>query len=336
MNKIFPIRVERTVPQRYKIIEWKIHNTCNYDCSFCGINNKDGSERWFSIEKYKEGVDKIVRACKGAPFYIQFTGGEPTLYPKFIELLTYAKSRGAFTALITNGSRTIRWWQELLEANVLDSLSITYHSEQTIDYKHVSEIMNMFHSEPVEVICEITHTKDCIPQAFDAYNYLINNTGSIINLKAMSIGFYDIYSVYTHDQLQFIKEGTYKLGKNKNTKADCRIPLPFRLSSLVNITYNNGSIQRGNHQSLIKGRLNSFIGWDCNVGRDFIRIIHDKIFRGVCEIGGIIGSLNDDEINFTSDFIKCTIPSCVCFTDLSATKIRNTKTNVQIIPASQF
>ena len=51
--KIFPIKVERSKPLAYKLIEWKLHNVCNHNCSFCGPAHKDGSVRWLTLEKYK-------------------------------------------------------------------------------------------------------------------------------------------------------------------------------------------------------------------------------------------------------------------------------------------
>ena len=69
--KIFPIKVEKATQPDYKFIEWKIHNVCNHDCSFCGSRHKDGSQRWFSLEKYKEYTDKLVESCGDSPFWIQ-------------------------------------------------------------------------------------------------------------------------------------------------------------------------------------------------------------------------------------------------------------------------
>ena len=96
MNNIYPIHVKRSVPQPFKVINWKLHNVCNYSCSFCGKGNNSGNERWFTLEKYKSIVDKIAEACVGTPFYIVYTGGEPTLYPELMELLHYSKSKGAW------------------------------------------------------------------------------------------------------------------------------------------------------------------------------------------------------------------------------------------------
>lgn len=115
--KIFPIKVEKLIPKTYRFIEWKIHNVCNYNCSFCPSRHKNGSQRWFSLDQYKSYIDKLYHLCEGAPYWIQFTGGEPTLFPKLIELCQYIKSKNGLVSLISNGSRTLRWWEELKKAN---------------------------------------------------------------------------------------------------------------------------------------------------------------------------------------------------------------------------
>ena len=323
MNKVFPIRVEKAVPQRYKVIEWKIHNTCNYDCSFCASYNKDGSDKWLTLDQYKTGIDKIAKACEGTPFYIIYTGGEPTLYPGFIEMLKYSKSKGAFNILISNGSRTLRWWKELVQENCLDRLTITYHSEQTDNYKHIADVMNLFHDLPTETCCEITHTRHTIDQAFEGFHYLIENTGGVIDIKGMNINNYNIYDIYTAEQLEFIKNNTYQSGIKSSTKKITNIPLYLRMSSALAVTYNTGYKERINsHQLLLKNQKNSFTGWNCDVGKDFVRIIHDKIYRSICEVTGVVGSLNDDNISFSTDTVICDRHRCVCFTDITATKIK--------------
>ena len=39
-RKIIPIKMERAIPAKYKTVEWKLHNVCNYDCSFAGTKIK--------------------------------------------------------------------------------------------------------------------------------------------------------------------------------------------------------------------------------------------------------------------------------------------------------
>ena len=216
--KIFPIKVEKSIPMNYKFIEWKLHNVCNHNCSFCPSRHKDGSQRWFTLEKYKSYFDKLADLCEGNPYWIQFTGGEPTLFPKFIELCEYAKSKNALISLCSNGVKTLRWWKELKASKTLDTLFITYHSEQTANYFHHADILNLFLQEETTTIGHITHVKDSIDLAFKASEYLLENTGAVITMKAMMISNYDIYELYTKEQLFNILKNNWRYGKLYSNK----------------------------------------------------------------------------------------------------------------------
>ena len=71
---------------------------------------------------------------------------------------------------------------------------------------------------------------------------------------------------------------------------------------------------------LMKKQQNKFVGWDCAIGNNNMRIDHDIIYRGVCEVGGQ-RHLDDEVIGFTDDYIPCTSRECFCGTDMIATKI---------------
>ncbi len=317
--KLFPIKVEKAIATDQKFIEWKIHNVCNHDCSFCGARHKDGSQRWFSLEKYKEYTDKLVAACNGSPFWIQITGGEPTLYPDLLPLLQYMKEKGAMISLISNGSRTLRWWKELQEANVLDYLFITYHSEQTNDYQHITEVLNLFHDAPLEVVCLITHSLTSLDRAFEAREYIVANTGAVITLKSMVFNF-DIYEFYTADQLAKLKKHGWEYGALRETKGKSTLPVYHRINHTLKITYNKNFSTNIDPQLLMKKQQNKFLNWDCAIGENNMRIDHDVIYRGVCEVGGE-RHLDDAVIEFTNDYIPCTSPQCFCGTDMVAPKI---------------
>jgi organic radical activating enzyme len=318
--KIFPIKVEKAIPTDQKFIEWKIHNVCNHDCSFCGNINKDGSQRWFSLEKYKEYTDKLVETCGGSPFWIQITGGEPTLFPELIPLLKYMKSKGAMISLISNGTRTIRWWKELQEAKLLDYLFLTYHSEQTDDYQHIGEIINLFHNDPLEVVCLITHVISSLDKGFEAQKYFLNNTGAIVTLKAMMIGDYDIYSMYSKEELNKIKSEIWLAGVKRDTKAKSLLDPKYKINHTLKVTYNKGFDIKIDPQLLMKQKKNTFLGWDCNIGNNNMRVDYDIIYRGVCEVGEK-RNLNDEHINFAEGYVTCTSKDCFCGTDMIATKV---------------
>ena len=319
MKKI-PIKLERADAPEYRVIEWKIHNVCNYNCSFCFDDNKDGSVRWLSLEEYKKQFDKLYSVCDGMPYWVQLTGGEPTLYPELIELLTYIKSKGAYTSILSNGSRTIRWWKELRENNLLDVLYITHHSEQKADYKHNAEVMNLFLDSQTETICVVTHVLNSLDSAFEAYDYLIENTGAVISLKSMNIKEYDIYLMYTDSQLNKIKKSTMQSGLLRKDKILCNIPEHLQLwHTFLKVEYDDGSIEEMRAQTFLKNNRPKFKNWKCANGKYFMKLEGDKILRGVCGEGNII-NINDVGLKFQEDYITCTMDMCWCRSDLAAPK----------------
>lgn len=76
---------------------------CNLRCSFC-YAKKTGYVENETIEY--ENLKKIIDFCnEGKVGFIVFTGGEPTLYPYFIEILKYIKSKShnMIPTIATNG-----------------------------------------------------------------------------------------------------------------------------------------------------------------------------------------------------------------------------------------
>jgi len=86
------------------IIDWTVTERCNYNCLHCfhaADNNMHREE--FSREEAFRFLEE-AEAC-GVPA-IRLTGGEPTLYPYFREIVTEIRNRGMdLKTLITNGSQ---------------------------------------------------------------------------------------------------------------------------------------------------------------------------------------------------------------------------------------
>ncbi len=317
-----PVKVQPLPIPRVNFIEWQIHNVCNYACSFCGPVHSGGDKRWLGLEESKKVVDKIAEACKSKPFWLQLTGGEPTLMPDLSELLQYIKDKGGYTSMISNGSRTIRWWTEIRDRKLLDMLYITYHPEQTSDIEHVVEVIQLFHNEPVETFCLITHVKNNIQDAFDAFDYIKTNTGTVITVKAMMVYDYDIYDLYTAEQSTRLKKMNWIHGDLSSTKIKSNIPEYKKHKAKLIEIYEDGTIQLRESQSIFKDRTNVYTGWKCNIGKTTLRINVDSIYRGVCGSGGVVGHVSDNEYRFSDDFITCESSSCFCGTDMISTKYK--------------
>ncbi len=91
------INDKKLIPPHYVFITWDIHYGCNYNCTYCntpkpwnppGTWERDrdkvvypGIDKWIEIW---EDIYKRYSSCE-----IHITGGEPFIYPSFMELITH-------------------------------------------------------------------------------------------------------------------------------------------------------------------------------------------------------------------------------------------------------
>ena len=80
---------------------------CNARCPNCPYNNSTIRDTYADAMIMPESVfQKIADECGPRNAYIRISGGgEPMLHPQAVELICYAKEKGAKVGLISNGSR---------------------------------------------------------------------------------------------------------------------------------------------------------------------------------------------------------------------------------------
>ncbi len=117
--RTFGLTIEQHAMQgesKYPIgITFKPTLSCNLRCRMCSFvesgavftNPKDS----LPLETWKQVVDDVAQWKP----YIWFTGGEPTLYPHFVELVHYIKSKGMLAGVTTNGTTLLKRAEWLLE-----------------------------------------------------------------------------------------------------------------------------------------------------------------------------------------------------------------------------
>jgi len=93
-------------------VEWNLGKRCNYDCSYCPSSIHDNTSPHTDIEILKATVDKLVTL--GKPVRLSFTGGEPTVHPKFLELIKYCNHKGiSWISVTTNGTLPYEFYASL-------------------------------------------------------------------------------------------------------------------------------------------------------------------------------------------------------------------------------
>lgn len=117
-------------------ISLRITNACNHRCAVCGqyglhgyMKGRDGARflETLPIETYKDLVD---RAAPLKPiFYV--TGGEPFLYPRFVELMNYIKAKGCVLSVVTNGVLLEKYAEEIVR-NRWDMVLVSFDGPREI------------------------------------------------------------------------------------------------------------------------------------------------------------------------------------------------------------
>ncbi len=159
---------------------------CNARCPNCPYNNSDIRTAYKDALYMSEEIFKII-ADQCAPYhsYLRLSGGgEPMLHPQAVELIEYAKAKGAKIGLITNGSvftdeklhRIIKAGVDMIEFSVDAGDEITYDKVRPgLNWKilvnnvqKAVEIRNELDS-PTKIIVSIINQKDVDVEAAEAF-----------------------------------------------------------------------------------------------------------------------------------------------------------------------
>jgi len=310
---VYPILVEPVTTQNFNIVEWMLGNTCNYDCSFCSAEFKSGNKKYLDIDVYIDTCKKLIEQSGEKKVWFKITGGEPTLYPKLIELLKFIKSTGNFTYIITNGSRTARYWKELKDADCIDIIAISIHPEQKADVNHIIDVINLFKDTETIVTANVT----CIPEYFEiaveSFFKIFKQCPTIVNLQQINDGIG--MSKYSDSQQKILLSLSTKVTPSFHTKPKSDIPEQYAYhTGNLEFTYSDGSKKIDHAINFIKRKEDNFKGYLCDAGKKFIRISHETIQRAICGEGEK-WSIYDEKL-FAQTPVECNRTKCDCTLDM--------------------
>jgi len=294
------------------VVNWCLGNTCNYSCEYCPSSLHDGSRRWPELEVIKNFISKVVAQVAPRKVYFEFTGGEVTLYKHFIEICEYCTMLGARVGLISNGSRTLRWWEE--NKKHFDHACLSFHPEFA-DAEHFIEVVKILNND-VRTHVNIMMSPVDFDYCFAVANK-VKNLGNIsMALQPLIHDFGDTLYDYTEPQktvfdrqhelitkdIQFTKSFDYYRGAMKKILPD-------------------GSTEVSSAHRFISFKTNDWSGWNCYSGVEQIIIdLEGKIYRGWCRVGGLIGHIKDDDLVIPNKPVLCDKTMCHCNFDIMSTK----------------
>jgi len=92
-----------TVPQKLAapfLIVWNFTNMCNFRCLHCYQRASSPLPTELSLEEKLQVIDQLDKAGVAA---VALSGGEPTLHPDFLRVVSELADRGIHTSVATNG-----------------------------------------------------------------------------------------------------------------------------------------------------------------------------------------------------------------------------------------
>ncbi len=155
-------------------INLDLTTACNYRCDHCIDWDILNSGVKYNEEKLRNSLREL--ANHGMKSVILIGGGEPTIYPRFVEMVQYLKELGQQVAIVSNGSRGDR----LLEASRFLTevdwirLSLDAGTDATFQAMHKPR-------KPISLdeICEwVPKIKMCNPQVQVGYSFIVTWQGA--------------------------------------------------------------------------------------------------------------------------------------------------------------
>ena len=301
-----------TINSEWFVVNWCLGNTCNFSCSYCPKNLHDGSIRWPDVDKVKRFIKRVIDQVSPRKVYFEFTGGEVTLYREFTEVCQYVTSLGARVGLISNGSRTLRWWEE--NKQYIDHVCISYHPEFS-DADHFINVVNALHND-LRVHTNVMMSPEKFDQCLDVAKRLRDISNISIALQPLIVDFGDTLYTYTDEQHNIINNQWELIGKY--VKWDKSFDYYRGAMSMV---FPDGTTQQRSAHRFINEKNNDWSGWNCYAGCEQIIIdLSGHVYRGWCRVGGRLGHIHDQEIMIPSDPVLCHKTMCHCNFDIMSTK----------------
>ena len=117
---------------------------CNYSCWYCWPGAHAGTTKLPALSDLaKNNLRHIIKSLQGDnQLVVKFSGGEPTIWQHIEDYSNFFKEEfNAKIEIITNGSRTIRWWKKNLD--IIDYVAVSVHPLEA-DINHLVELGKLF------------------------------------------------------------------------------------------------------------------------------------------------------------------------------------------------
>lgn len=311
-KKYFKLEHAKSNNVDWFVVNWCLGNTCNFSCSYCPPNLHNGTNPWPTQDTIKNFIQTVKETHPHKKLYFEFTGGEVTLYKHFLDICQYCTEQGVKVGLISNGSRTVRYWEE--NKQYFDHVCLSFHPEFS-EADHFVEVVKTLNND-VRTHVNIMMSPEKFNYCFEIANK-IKDLGNIsMALQPLIHDFGEVLFDYTPEQKKIIDVQHELI--SKHIKFDKTFEY-YR--GAMKMMYTDGTSEVMSAHRFINEKANDWSGWDCYAGVE--QLIVDQrgtISRGWCLEGGPVGNISDTNLNLPIDPVHCTKKMCHCNFDIMSTK----------------
>jgi len=147
-------------------IKWHLLYQCNFQCQYC-----------FSMSKWKKSwkvddIDKIVDSFNrlGRTCHIFLTGGEPFLFPNFVDLCKKLTERHIISIVTNLSHKDVYWFIEEIDPSRVRFIICNIHMQERLRLNLVEDYIKKYHLLKdkgfIVVLVRIKLVKDAMKKSF--------------------------------------------------------------------------------------------------------------------------------------------------------------------------
>lgn len=191
------------IPGAPFLVVWDITYSCNLKCKHCYANAGKPLKDELTTEEVKNAIDKLDRAS--VPI-IAFSGGEPLVRKDIFELTNYARNKGIYVAIATNGTLITKEKAKKMKESGVSFTQISLDGASPNVHDSFRGINGVYDKT-------IQGIKNCVREGFfvniatTATKYNYNEIPMIIDLcDSLNVNWFMLYNFVPTGRGQYINE----------------------------------------------------------------------------------------------------------------------------------
>lgn len=289
-------------------VQWNLGNVCNYSCSYCPSYLHSGNLQWPDLELILDIIFKIKSKFSNKTITVELLGGEITLYKEFFSLMKTLKEESVGTNILSNGSRSLRFWTEV--SPYLDNIGLSFHPEYASE-QHFIDLIKILLENGARPYIKIAMIKNQFWQLVEFDKklrelYPMIRTEMVLLLdKQNKFNYNGYYYDYSRDEIDFL---------TSNETASGHLVAEFINDDKQLLTLNQVRDQN----------LNLFKGFECGSKLSFITIDHKgNLSTSLCRQRPRISIYKiDNDLDSLLNPVICELDKCINHSDLRILKER--------------